>query len=158
MVLRGALGAGKSSIAAQVIFANPSVRVVEVDDVKRRSHGTTEKSTRADYVQAGVAARKFLDAGHDTLLVEAFVDQRHLSWALEAIGRTEDDPAVHMVWLDCDRPTALRRKHAMVSDRTILEQHARYPQRYRAAREHFISTDRREVADVALEIVAILNG
>jgi len=43
LLLRGAMGAGKTSIAAKLRELSPELAIIEIDDIKIRKYGTTEK-------------------------------------------------------------------------------------------------------------------
>jgi predicted ABC-type ATPase len=156
VVLRGTLGSGKSSVAAQIVSKMPTFRVVEVDAIKKHNHGTAARCEAKDFVQAGLEAKNMLHRGHDTILVEAFVDQEHLLCALGATGRDEQSSSVHIVWLNCDCQTALLRKGNRLKDTIIRRQYKRYKTRYRSPNERCISSVGRTIEDVVEEVRSAL--
>jgi hypothetical protein len=158
LILRGAVGAGKSSVANLIQALRDPVRVVEVDEVKLRNHGTTAESSREDFFEAGREARSYLDQGFDTVVVEAFCDKLHIDWVLNQVGRELDSPDVTLLWLDCTLQTSLRRKVPALSRETIIGQHRRYPYRYvlPGGGDHVITTDEIPLEDVVNEILSLL--
>ncbi len=156
LILRGAMGAGKSAVARKLQELCSGLRVMEIDDLKVKKYGTATKCDPSkDFPEAGHCARAELERGSNVAVVEPLCEFSHLKSLLDATGHTEDSPDVHIVWLDCSLSTALTRKGNEFSQHQINTQHRRYKNRYRPRREVIISTDEQSVDDVAGQIANI---
>ena len=149
LILRGAIGAGKTSVAAEFVRRRPEIAVVEVDELKRERHGTASVCVpHLEFPEAGRLARETLATGRLTLVIEPLCDPLHLELVLDEVGRREGSPDVSFVWLDCARETSLERTRALFPPHVVDDQFARYPTRCRPVGERIIRTDHLSVAQV----------
>ena len=159
LILRGAIGAGKTSVAAELVRRRPEVAVVEVDDLKVFRHGTTSVCVpHVEFPDAGRLARETLDAGRLTVVIEPLCDPSHLALVLDAVGRREGSPDVSFVWLECSRETSLSRTKDLFPPQVVDDQFARYPARCQPVGEKVIRTDGRSVAQVADAVQTLIPG
>lgn len=157
LILRGAMGAGKSAVAVVLRQRRPRLKIVEVDDIKLERYGTTEKCCPSkDFPYAGKLAKSALDKGFTAVIVEPLVELTHLQLVLDTTGKTEDSANVSFVWLDCSIRTAMERKSGSFQESVIEGQFQRYTNRYRPKRERIISTDDLSVEQIAEEILEML--
>jgi len=157
LILRGAMGAGKSDVTKELRQRRPALKVIEIDDLKRAKYGTTEKcNPPVDFPEAGRLAKADLDDGCHTVVVEPLCEVEHLQFVLNATGRSENSPDVSIVWLDCSLETAIARKGAAYPRSVIEGQHRRYAGRYRPKGEVVIATDRVSVCEVAEAVLGII--
>lgn len=155
LLLRGTIGAGKSSVACWIRASRPEVKVIEVDEIKVQKYGSTAGcNPSVDFQEAGRAANDEIAAGHDTIVAEAFCDEQDLNWVLDPMNLKLTSPEVSVVWLECDVNTSLARKAEALSPDVIRFQHLRYGSRFRFAAELVISTDALTVEQVAQRILA----
>jgi chloramphenicol 3-O-phosphotransferase len=155
VLLRGTVGAGKSTVAEALGKLRTELRIVEIDELKIELHGTTQQCCpSSDFPKAGRRARTYLEQGYDTIAVEAFCEQEHVQLFLKDAGRHVDAPDVLCVWLGCTLDTSLRRKHLALPEARIRIEHARYTKRFRPRGELEIETDHLSPDDVALTLLA----
>ena len=159
LLLRGATGSGKSSVAARVKSRYPDVEVIEVDDIKLRKYGTTVQcNPDEDFPEAGRRAADSLAAGRPTVVVETFRDEEHLRSVLSTAGLDLDSPNVCVAWLECSLDTSLHRKAAALSPETIRHEHTRCSERFHVQGEHVINTDSADPSDLASRLLHVLLG
>jgi len=158
LILGGAVGSGKSSVARGIARSQSSVRIVEVDDIKRDKYGTTACCVESvDFPAAGRAAMAHLGRGHDTIVVEAFCDARHFDWVLGEAGLDLSSPDVTVVWLECALRTSLDRKCGPeLPEHVIWGEHKRYAVRHRAVEECTLRTDDLSIPQIVEQILVIL--
>ena len=155
--LRGAVGAGKTSVARLIPELCNDVRTIDVDELKIHRYGTSEKCCPyRDFPAAGAQAREFLDSGFHTFIIEAFAEKLYIDLCINETGRKLSDRSVFTVWLSCGLPTSLERKGGELSERTIRYQHARYAGRFRPKQEIEVVTDHLKVDRVARALVQAL--
>jgi shikimate kinase len=159
LILGGATGSGKSSVAHAIARSLQNVRVVEVDDIKRGKYGNTVHCVESDdFPAAGRNAKAYLDQGYDTIVVEAFCDARNFDLLLGEVGHDLYSPDVTVVWLECTLRTSLDRKcSSEIPEPAIRDQHARYVKRYRTVGEHTLSTDDLTISQVVEQILDVLQ-
>lgn len=160
LILGGATGSGKSSVAQAIARSLPGVRIVEVDDIKRDKYATTAHCIESvDFPAAGRTAKAYLDQGYDTIVVEAFCHARNFDWVLGEVGLGLNSPNVTVVWLECALRTSLDRKRGPeLPEHVIQGQHTRYATRYRAAGEYTLCTDDLNISQVAEQIIVLLGN
>lgn len=157
MILRGAIGAGKTSVARTIKDLRKDVMIVEVDDSKVRRYGTSERcDPYHDFPEAGRHARTMLDRGFHTFVIEAFPEKLYVDLCMNETGRKLDDANVEIVWLSCALQTSLKRKCGEISEGVIRYQHTRYRSRYRPAGEIEIETDDVDANDVVRALLRVL--
>ena len=150
MFLRGAMGAGKSTVAKVLRELMPEVVFIEVDDIKVMIHGSLEKcQPEKVFREAGAQARKAMDAGKDVVVIEPLCTREHISLVLSEAGASEAFPNIPSVWLDCTLRTALMRKGRDFPENVIKRQHNRYATRHMLINELVIKTDEVSPSDVA---------
>ena len=133
------------------------MRTIEVDELKIRQYGTSEKCYPSrDFPAAGRQAREFLNSGFHSFIIEAFAEKHCIDLCIKETGREFGDRGVFTVWLSCGLPTSLERKGGELSERTIRTQHARYAGRFRPKREIEMATDQLQVDGVARALVQAL--
>lgn len=158
VILRGVIGAGKTSVARAIQCLRHDVKIVDVDDSKVRYYGTTEKcNPRRDFPEAGRQARGYLEDGFHTFIIEAFAEKTFVDLSVNETGRNLGDANVVTVWLSCELKTSLQRKGDTVSESMIRHQHARYSGRYRPQGEIVVHTDSLTLDDVAQELLCALG-
>lgn len=159
LILRGAIGAGKTSVAAELSRRRPEVAVVEVDELKKVRHGSTSVCVpHLEFPEAGRRACESLAAGRLTIVIEPLCDPSHLRMVLDEIGRQEGSPDVSFVWLSCDRETSLTRTKDLYPPHVVEDQFARYPDRCRPVGERVIRTDALSVAQVTDLVQGLIPG
>jgi len=142
IVLRGTVGAGKTTIAQEMIKMHDNMQIIEVDDMKRNKYGSTmECNPEEDFREAGVEAKKSLDKGYDVVVVEPFCEAFHYRYFLAAAKLSEDSKDVLPVWLDCDLSNSLSRKKEEIPEEMVRLLHQWYPKRYIPEDELHINTD-----------------
>lgn len=125
IILRGASGGGKSSVGAALKKLRPNLEILEIDDLKRAAYGSAAKCVPSvDYPKAGALARRHLDLGRDTVVIEPLCDRWHLRSVLSAAGRFTRSPDVLLIWLECSLPVAVERKRGK-QDSAFVEWHHR---------------------------------
>jgi len=155
LLLRGTIGAGKSCVARWIGASRPKVKVIEVDDIKARKYGATDRCDETvDFPEAGRMANEEILAGHDVIVVEAFCDRRHLEWVLGPMNLRLKSPGVGAAWLECDLGTSFARKTHALSREVIQFQHQRRESRFRLLTEPVVSTDALTVEQVARRVLA----
>lgn len=150
VLLRGAMGAGKTTVGNLLQGLLPDAHFVEVDDIKCELQGGAGKCNPAqDFTEAGRRARMKLDGGQHVVVIEPLCERKHVNYVLRAAGVMEGSPNLVAVWLDCTKETALQRKRPAFTAAVIEQQHGRYRNRCVLPHELVISTD-----DVSAESVA----
>jgi hypothetical protein len=153
--LRGAIGSGKSSVAARIKALTPSVDIIEVDDVKRRKYGTSTRcNPPIDFPEAGRQAKLSLIAGRDAIVVEPLCEREHVLWVVGGAGLEMGSADLRAVWLDCDLKTSLERKADGLPAAVIRQQHDRYASRFKIPGECVISSVAVPVNMVADAVIA----
>lgn len=151
LLLRGAMGAGKSTAAAALRELLPEVVFIEVDDIK--VHGSSKKNdTERKFREAGAQAKKAMEAGNDVVVIEPLCTREHINFVLNEAGVAEALPNVLSVWLDCTLKTALERKGKDFTDAEIRHQHTRYATRYVLNNEVIVRTDELSRSEVANQV------
>ena len=159
LILRGAIGAGKTSVAAEFLRRRPEIAVVEVDDLKRERHGTTSICVpHLEFAEAGRLARTMLADGRLTIVIEPLCDPVHLKLVLDEVGRREGSPDVSFVWLECARATSRARTTELFPPHVVDDQFARYPARCRPVGERVIRTDDLSIAQVTDLVQGLIPG
>ena len=154
ILLRGAPGAGKTSVAQRFASRFDRWDIVEVDDVKVEQHGTAEHCVPAqDFPEAGRRARAALDAGRRVIGVEFFNDRDLIDLFLDPTGLTVERPELNAVWLDCDVQAAVRRKRGQVPERSVRTMHAAVPLRFVIPGETAIDTTHLTIDQVVERVV-----
>jgi adenylylsulfate kinase-like enzyme len=142
IVLRGTVGAGKTTVAEELMDTNDNMRIMEVDDIKIRKYGSTmECNPEEDFREAGIQAKKLLDQGHDVVVIEPFCEALHYQYFLASAQLPEDSEYVIPIWLDCDLANSLSRKKQEIPEQMIRLLHQWYPKRYIPEDELHINTD-----------------
>jgi adenylate kinase family enzyme len=155
MILSGAVGAGKSTVAQVISTMQSNVKVVEIDELKIKIHGTAQRChPPRDFPRAGRQARAYLDQGYHTIAVEAFCEQDHVRLFLDDVGRQVEASDVLYVWLGCTLDTSILRKRRVLPKATVRLEHRRYAQRYRPPGGLEIATDDVSPHDVARTLLA----
>jgi predicted kinase len=159
LILRGVIGAGKTSVAAELSRRRPELAVVEVDDLKVERHGTTGVCVpHLEFPEAGRLARETLASGRLTVVIEPLCDPSHLKLVLDEVGRTQDSSDISFVWLECAQETSMARTKDLYPPHIIEDQFARYPARCQPAGERVIRTDDLSVAQVADVVQGLIPG
>jgi predicted kinase len=154
LLLRGAMGAGKSTVAGLLRELLPETVFIEVDDIKLTIHGAPSKcDPETVFREAGVQAKNAMDAGNDAIVIEPLCTREHIRFVLNEAGIPDDMSQVPSVWLDCTLKTALQRKRRKFSDAIIKSQHQRYATRYKLVGEVVIETDELSAPDVAQQVL-----
>jgi shikimate kinase len=157
VVLRGAVGAGKTCVARTIKDLRNDVKIVDVDDSKVRRYGTSERcNPDHDFPEAGRRARTLLDRGFHTFVIEAFAEKGYVDLCMKETGRKLSDTNVAIVWLSCALETSLKRKRGEIAEGVIRYQHKRYRRRYRPAGEIEIETDHVDADDVVRALLRVL--
>lgn len=155
IVLRGAVGSGKTTVANQMRSIVPTLVIVEADDIKLSRYGNTIRCEPSSvFPEAGRKSRGYLDQGIDVIVVEPFVEKSHYLLMLQGANLSEEDLNVIPVWLNCTETTALRRKIGVLNERIIREQFQRYAGRHRPINELVLETDDRQTMSIAAMICA----
>jgi predicted kinase len=142
IVLRGTVGAGKTTVAEKLINTNGNMRIIEVDDIKKKKYGSTmECNPEEDFKEAGIQAKKLLDQGHDVVVIEPFCEAFHYQYFLASAQLSEESEHVIPIWLDCDLAHSLSRKQQEIPEQMIRLLHQWYPKRYIQEDELHINTD-----------------
>ena len=153
LLLRGAMGAGKSTAAAALRELLPEVVFIEVDDIKLMSHGSPKKcDPETIFREAGIQAKKAMEAGKDVVVIEPLCSRDHIDHVLRAAGVAGALPNILSVWLDCTLQTALERKGKDFASVVIKGQHKRYATRYVLSNEVVIRTDELSQGAVAQRV------
>ena len=157
LLLRGAMGAGKSAVA-KVLEGWPGIAIIEIDEIKLKKYGTTERcDPPIDFREAGAEARRAMDAGNDAIVIEPLCERQHLDFVLAGAGLFADMSNVLSVWLQCALATALSRKGQ--HDPAVIEgQHRRYATRHKLRNEVVIPTDETPIDQVARQVLEILQN
>src|SRR5262245_10034835 len=96
LLLRGTTGSGKTSTAQWMQAVHPTIDVIEVDDIKLQRHQSVELcQPDEDFPEAGRRARRSIDEGRATIVVETFCEKEHLVAVLKAAGLSLDSPNVN---------------------------------------------------------------
>lgn len=157
MILRGAVGAGKTSVGRAIRDLRKDVKIVDVDDSKVLRYGTSERcNPYHDFPEAGRRARTMLDRGFHTFVIEAFAEKVYVDLCMNETGRELGDTNVAIVWLSCALETSLKRKCGEISEGVIRYQHKLYRSRYRPAGEIEIETDHVDADDVVRALLRVL--
>jgi hypothetical protein len=157
LILRGAIGSGKTSAGAELLRRRPSLAVIEVDELKRYRYGTTGTCVpHLEFPEAGRLTRDALDAGRHAILIEPLCDEEHVRLVLAAAAREEGSKDVSFAWLECTIDTALARTASLFAPDVVAAQFARYATRHRPRGERVIATDRLSVAQVADALQALI--
>lgn len=155
LILRGAMGAGKTSVANELSAIVPGIELIEIDEIKMRKYGTSKRCRpNVDFPEAGRIAQEALDQGRHAIVIEPLCKKRHLADVLQTAGRSEQSDDVSIVWLGCSVETALNRKRDSYKESVIRSQHERYESRYCSQDEEVISTDDTTVLQVAAQLAA----
>src|SRR4051812_11995279 len=127
LLLRGAMGAGKSSVAKRLKRRRCTITVVEVDPIKKSLYGTAARCEDPAIVfsEAGRLAAEALVSGRDAVVVEPLCDHEHVESVLRGAGLPLESPDVIFVWLDCTLPKAIERKQGKAAREVVEQQHAR---------------------------------
>lgn len=153
LLLRGAMGAGKSTVAVAMRELMPEAAFIEIDDIKVEIHGTPTKcGPEKVFREAGMRARKAIESGSDAIVIEPLCIQEHIRLVLDAAGVSGDTSHVPSVWLHCTLKTARERKGDQFHDDIIRHQHARYATRYKIDGEAVIETDGLSKTEVAQQV------
>lgn len=156
ILIRGITGAGKTTVAKYLAEVH-GFAIVEVDDVKLRRYGTTTKCKPAnDFPEAGQEAQTLLDSGRHVVVVEAFVDEKHLTLLFSGMETTVDSPGTSVFWLECGQETATNRKREVLSTDVVASQYRRLPSRHRVPGEIVLRTDSVPVEGIASRIMSVL--
>ena len=157
LLLRGAMGAGKSAVA-KVLEGSPGVAIIEIDEIKLKKYGTTERcDPPIDFREAGAEARRAMGAGNDAIVIEPLCDRQHIDFVLAGAGLSADMSNVLSVWLQCTLATALSRKGQPYRPTVIEHEHRRYAARCKLKNEVVIPTDETPVDQVARQVLEILQ-
>ena len=124
IILRGAPGTGKTTVARRFAGAYTNWEIVEVDHVKLRRHRTTERSLPSDFRIAGEAARDHLAAGRNVIGVEFFNRKELLSAFVTASGRKIASQDVTPIQLHCEVEGAVARKAGVLNEAVVRRSHA----------------------------------
>ncbi len=158
LLLRGAMGAGKSATAAKLREHLPKTVVIEIDDIKLQNNGTTEKcKPDIDFTEAGAQARKAMDAGNNVIVIEPLCEQRHVQYVLQGADLLDEPSNVSSIWLHCSLETAIKRKQQAFRASVIRSQHQRYADRFQLNGENIICTDHLSVDEVAKQVIQCLE-
>ena len=142
LLLRGAVGAGKSATAGHIISLDKSVKVIEVDDIKNDKYGATTRCVpQTDFPEAGHRAKAALRSGHHAVIVEPLCEQEHVCLVLKAAGLDLSSDCIRSVWLSCKLETSLKRKSTTLAEDIVRQQHERYAARFIIPHELVIDTD-----------------
>ena len=158
LLLRGAMGAGKTSVAARLLLRAPQLVIIEIDNFKIQKYGTTEKCNPAvDFKEAGALAKAAVDSGKDVVVIEPLCEQQHIDFVLDGAGLSKESSHIASVWLHCSPEIAIARKGQSHKLSVIQEQHQRYSTRVRLKNEVIIDTDTSSVDDVAYQVLQCLR-
>ncbi len=79
VIIRGLTGSGKTTLLNEIVKSFHFEKV-EVDDIKRKKYGTTERCTpNQDFPEAGRIAKKLVDDGNNVVIEETFTDLDHIA-------------------------------------------------------------------------------
>jgi chloramphenicol 3-O-phosphotransferase len=157
LLLRGAPGAGKTSVGIALQRLRPELQVIEIDDLKRAAYGSAGTCVpTVDYPKAGTLARQHLEQGFDTVVIEPLADRWHLRSVIAAAGRFLKSSDVSVVWLECSLVTAIERKRGRLEPQFVAWQHSCVASRDRPRGESVIDTERYNVNEVAELVVRLL--
>ncbi len=157
LILRGATGAGKSSVGLAIARLRPAMRVIEIDDLKRAKYGSAATCVPAvDYPLAGAGARKLLDQGIDTIVIEPLWNRWHLRSVLTGAGLFLKSNNVIVVWLECSLAVAIERKRGRVDALTVAQHHQYVSSRDHVPKETVIDTEDHSVEEIAAMILRLL--
>ena len=152
LLLRGAMGAGKSSVALTLQTYIDKLIVIEIDAIKKEKYGTTEIcNPKIDFEEAGIQAKKALKNGYHVIVVETLCEKQHVEYLLNGAGLLDGiyDTSLSFAWLGCSVKTALRRNKTRFYPQTVKHQHRRYTTCIRYENELVIRTDRLSITDVS---------
>lgn len=110
IILNGALGVGKSTIAEKYAEAHPLTLKLDIDEVRRwMSHFREEKEISGPLAKkiAGEMARVHLQAGYDVVIAQTFIQTGHLE-DLEGIAH-ECEADYYEVLLANSKEDSIRR-------------------------------------------------
>lgn len=111
LLLRGVCGSGKSTVALRVSEHFDNSCVMELDDVKLRKYGTTEKCVpNVDFEEFGRDVATALKSRKFVVAVEAFVDKFHIDLFLKGLKMDIPSEEISVVWLECSADIAVQRK------------------------------------------------
>lgn len=150
LILRGATGAGKSTVAAAMLRLRPQIQIIEVDDLKRAAHGRAAICVPdLDYPKAGNLARGFLHRGIDTVVVEPLIDRWHLRSIIVGAGCRPQSRGVSIVWLECSLATAMARKRGRLDPAVVEGHHQPVMLRDRPRGEIVVDSERSTAEEIA---------
>jgi chloramphenicol 3-O-phosphotransferase len=155
VILRGTMGAGKSSVAERLAEITPlKMVVVEVDDLKFIQFCSSEHSSTESFVDAGKVANQKLREGSLLVVVEAFVEK---CWVDLVVRQIEEPCRFVYVWLECPLNIAVERKREFSRD-VVSGQFSRYSKRYHHPGEIVVDAERHSVDETARMILKALMG
>ncbi len=161
ILLRGVIGAGKSTVAKLIAAFRGDIAVIEVDDAKRENpanNGTARNcQPEVDFSEAGRRARVWLERGYHALVIEYFNEREHLEHVVRAASRKLDSEDVSIVWLDCDWYKVSLRKLGEHPHDFLKQQYKRKEQRYRHKGEMEYDTSNKSPKEVAREVLSRLD-
>lgn len=154
LLLVGAIGAGKSSVATKLRNTHTAFEFIELDEIRLQKYGANEKcNPMADFPEAGMLARSAMDAGMNTVVIDALPEMGLVELLLGGAMLRNDLGRVSTVWLQCSIDTALYRKEDLYSRAVIEAQHRRYVNRVRMKGELVIATDEAFVDEVTAQVL-----
>ena len=159
LLLRGAMGAGKTSTAAKLRERSPQLVIIEIDDIKIRKYGTTEKCDPAvDFKEAGAQAKVAMESGKDVVVIEPLCEQQDIDFVLDGAALSKESLHIASVWLHCSLEIAIVRKGQSHETSVIESQHRRYASRVRLKNEVIIHTDTISVDEVVAQLQTIFGA
>lgn len=154
LLLRGAMAAGKSSVAAKLRNTHTRFAFIELDEIRLQKYGAAERcNPMIDFLEAGKLARRAMDTGMNAAVIDALPEKALVELLLEGAMLINDPGRVSAVWLQCSIDTALCRKEDLYSRAVIEAQHRRYVNREQMKGELVIDTDEASVDEVTTQVL-----
>ena len=95
-----------------------------MDEIKIGRRGSTSSFDPEAFQEAGLRARRALDAGRNVVVVELFNRDDLVALALGPTGFDLGSPELATCWLACDVDVAVRRKRESLPENVVRDTHA----------------------------------